>query len=706
MSGLTQARRAREGLHPYASSPQRPLLRIEQCVVRFTLLPAAVEIGIDVLQADEDARHASLASHFRRIDRRHRRRGSHAGGAYHYATWSGMSGDNHDQRELHRAQSDEAGNAPRRTRGHRPRNAAAHPLPEGDHHGVSMIRRAGLLHEARSSPAPGARPRRKPCIPTLLLCVLLPQCIGSDLRAKSSSGPVPWQRALDQEPGWYASAEAIRIADNVLLHQHDNGGWLKNIDKAAVPGGADKSRLLKEKAEGSTTIDNGATRTEMRYLARVYEATRQERFRHGFLRGLDFLLEAQYENGGWPQFFPLREGYYSRITYNDNAMVNALTVLRDAAAGKPPYGFVDQVRRARARAAVARGIDVILRTQVRQNGKLTAWCAQHDERTLEPAWARNYEPPSLSGNETAGIVRFLMAIEQQTPAIISAVEGAVAWLEAVAIRGLRVEEFTDAEGRPDRRVVADPAAGPLWARFYELGTNRPIFMGRDKVIRYKFEEIERERRAGYAYYGPWPATLLAKEYPRWRAALLNRRARQSSVRSPEPSARASRRRHGFDVRSGFRCDRTRLASPQRRQVDEVGSHTESEGPRGDELGHGLQGNTTGGNELDLGERSLDRSQIGRSSDGVRGKDLYRVGSGLPGGDDLRRCQCTGKDGDVQNPAGLDGVEVERGTDDEPGSRVHAGTRGIGVENGAGADERFVADPSCQIGDDLHCAGDG
>jgi len=192
------------------------------------------------------------------------------------------------------------------------------------------------------------------------------------------------------------------------------------------------------------------------------------------------------------------------------------SVLRDAAAGNPPYAFVDPERRGKASAAVARGIEIILRTQVKQGGQLTAWCAQHDERTLEPAWARNYEPPTLSGNESVGVVRFLMEIERPTPEIIAAIEGAVAWLKTVTINGLRLEEFTAADGTRDRRVVPDPAASPLWARFYALGTNRPIFTGRDKVMRDSLADIEPERRNGYAYYGTWPARLLAVDYALWR----------------------------------------------------------------------------------------------------------------------------------------------------------------------------------------------
>ena len=77
-------------------------------------------------------------------------------------------------------------------------------------------------------------------------------------------------------------------------------------------------------------------------------------------------------------------------------------------AGQAPYAFVDAARRARAAAAVEQGVACILRTQVRQGGQLTGWCAQHDEKTLLPAWARKFEPPSLSGNESVGLVAFLL----------------------------------------------------------------------------------------------------------------------------------------------------------------------------------------------------------------------------------------------------------------------------------------------------------
>ena len=193
-------------------------------------------------------------------------------------------------------------------------------------------------------------------------------------RIHNTDTQVRWSTAvLRQQPEWYASPGARAIADNVIRWQSPHGGWPKNTDLAAPPP-LPEAITEKPASGGADTIDNGATTTPMRFLALIMQATRDARYRVAFDRGVDYLLAAQYQSGGWPQYFPLRNGYYSHITYNDDAMVKVLTLLRDASAGKPPYDFVDAARRARAAAAVARGIECILRTQLKQNGKLTAWC--------------------------------------------------------------------------------------------------------------------------------------------------------------------------------------------------------------------------------------------------------------------------------------------------------------------------------------------
>jgi PelA/Pel-15E family pectate lyase len=350
------------------------------------------------------------------------------------------------------------------------------------------------------------------------IALLLFSAVALSMPVSAQDDAVEWKACLKQKPAWYAGEQGVRVAENVLLYQRDSGGWPKNLDMAKPLDNSEKKKLAKEKTQADSTIDNGATCTQLLFLARVFNATKTDRFRDAFLRGLDYLLQAQYENGGWPQFYPKPTGYRMHITFNDNAMVNVMSLLRDVAKGNEPYAFVDVDRRTRATKAVEKGVRCILDCQVRVDDKRTAWCAQHDEKTLQPAKARAYEHPSLSGLESVGIVRFLMSIEPPEPEVIEAVKGAVAWFQAAKLTGIR-EETKDG----DKIVVADPAAPPLWARFHEIGTNKPIFSGRDGVIKYSLAEIEHERRTGYGWYTTAPASLLEKEYPAWENRDSHRR---------------------------------------------------------------------------------------------------------------------------------------------------------------------------------------
>ncbi len=342
----------------------------------------------------------------------------------------------------------------------------------------------------------------------ILVCLLLPL---------TAPAAIPWSAVPRQPDAWHATAEARAIADTVLLYQTPSGGWPKNRDMTRRP-------ALTLPADGrnhtditAPTIDNNATYTQIRFLVRVNAAHSNPRYDAAVRRGLDYLFTAQYPNGGWPQFYPLLPGYYTHITFNDDAMVGVLELLRDVAERRAPFEKVEAAVRDRAATAVQQGIACILRCQIVVNGTKTAWCAQHDERTLAPAPARKYEHISLSGSESVGIVRFLMGVDQPSPEIIAAIRSAVTWLEKVKLTGLRVELIPapDLPHGEDKRVVADPAAPPLWARFYEIGTNRPIFSGRDSIVRYTLAEVEAERRAGYSWYVDAPRKLLDRDYPVW-----------------------------------------------------------------------------------------------------------------------------------------------------------------------------------------------
>jgi PelA/Pel-15E family pectate lyase len=298
---------------------------------------------------------------------------------------------------------------------------------------------------------------------------------------------VRWGQILDQPAGWYGSREAIAIAGIVRQWQRADGGWPKDVDMSAQPAGT----AARPPKIPDSTIDNGSTVTQIRFLDRVFAAAGETRDREAAVRGVDYLLAAQYMNGGWPQFYPLRNDYSRHITFNDDAMMGVVSLLEEIAAGRA-VSTAGDARRSRASTAIERATDLVLRAQVRVNGQLTAWCAQHDAVTLEPRPARSYEHVSLSGRESVEIVRFLMR-RPPRPEIVAAVDGAVGWLTQVRLD----------EGR--------------WARFYEIGSNRPIYSGRDGIVRYDISQIEAERRTGYAWSGTWPERLVAIEYPRWRA---------------------------------------------------------------------------------------------------------------------------------------------------------------------------------------------
>jgi PelA/Pel-15E family pectate lyase len=314
---------------------------------------------------------------------------------------------------------------------------------------------------------------------------------------------------LDKSDSWFAGDEAKRIAQNVLSFQSEQGGWPKNVDTAAAPFAGDRTKL-------KGTYDNGATTNELRFLARVYAATKDKTYREAFDRGLDHILDGQYENGGWPQFSPPGNRYHRHITFNDGAMVRLLYFLREVAT-TATYDFVDEKRRKAAATSVNRGIECILKCQIRVDGTLTVWCAQHDEIDFRPQSARTYELATLSGSESVGITQFLMSIDNPSPEIVKSVDAAVAWFEKAKLTGIRVATLKDEKGPKgvNRVVVADEEAPPLWARFYNIETNAPVFVDRDGVPKPALADIGYERRNGYAWYGNWPQEVLS-DYQEWK----------------------------------------------------------------------------------------------------------------------------------------------------------------------------------------------
>jgi pectate lyase len=323
-------------------------------------------------------------------------------------------------------------------------------------------------------------------------------------------------RYLHKPDIWFDGDDARRIAANILSYQTDLGGWPKNVDTTAAPYAGDRRDLR-------GTFDNRATTDELRFLARAFAATKDDRYRTAVEKGVDHILKAQYPTGGWPQFYPPPKTYHRHITFNDDAMTRVMEFLRETYT-QDRYAFLGGARRTAARTAFDNGVACILKCQIKVDGKLTAWCAQHDDVDFRPRPGRTYELASISGAESVGVARLLMSLDHPSPEIVQAVDGAAAWFDAVKLTGIRVTYEKDPRSPKgtNKVVVKDPAAPPLWARFYEIGTNRPLFADRDGVPKYDLSEIGYERRNGYNWLSDWPADLLAKEYPAWKAKRAGR----------------------------------------------------------------------------------------------------------------------------------------------------------------------------------------
>lgn len=321
----------------------------------------------------------------------------------------------------------------------------------------------------------------------------------------------------------YPETEITKIADNLLLFQRNNGGWPKNYDMQAILTPEQTDSLIRTKSQTNTTFDNSTTYTHIAYLAKVYHNTKLKKYCDACVKGLNFILNAQYQNGGWPQYFPLEKKNYSRrITLNDGAYIGIMTLLKQIADKQPEFDFIDSELRKKMLESYQKGLDCLLKMQIVDNGQLTVWCQQHDETNLQPVWARAFEPPSICNDESAGVVLFLMSINQPEPAIIQAIQASVKWFQESKIQNTRVETVDSSPEKSqwrtystDKVVVTDSAAPPIWTRYYELQTHRPLFCDRNSKYLYSLAEVSRERRAGYAWYTYAPQEVLNR-YPEWQ----------------------------------------------------------------------------------------------------------------------------------------------------------------------------------------------
>ncbi len=316
----------------------------------------------------------------------------------------------------------------------------------------------------------------------------------------------------------FAATQVREIADNIIAYQNADGGWAKNLDMMSC---ADPDSVIMSLTPRyrTSTLDNNNIYTQIAYLSETYRVTGDKRYRDAARKGVEWILAAQYPNGGW------RGWDVDAITFNDNVMPGVLWLWLDILEGQPRYAWVDKKLRTRIRHSWDRGLDLLLRCQWVRDGVKTIWPQQCDHETLLPVKARAFELPGLVTNESTTVVMLLMRIENPSPEVIDAVKSAVAWFDRTKIEGKKIVTVSVPEGLPedpnikaDRILVDDPDAAPIWARYYETDRDDIFFATRASVKVYSLKEVPAERRLGYAWYGVWGNWVLDK-YPAWLAKI-------------------------------------------------------------------------------------------------------------------------------------------------------------------------------------------
>ncbi|MFA9455381.1 pectate lyase [Halalkalibacter sp. AB-rgal2] len=318
--------------------------------------------------------------------------------------------------------------------------------------------------------------------------------------------------AIEHIPDDSYNQDIVDQANNLITWQMEHGGWTKNFPHIYTrewDGVESRSEWVSNGVELGT-IDNDATINEIRTVAAAYNMTGDPRFKESVDQGFEFLFKLQYPSGGIRQVYPQRGAdesssvwYSNYVTFNDAAMTNVLELFDEVVNREEPFHtdvvndeFIQEME-----SSIELALDYILKAQIEVDGQLTAWGQQHDPVTYEPQHGRSYEHPSITASESIPVIRWLMARPEQTEEVQTAVSSALSYFDQVRIENTRYDNRT-------YPYFLDHSGSTVWYRFYQIGTDLPIFSGRDGVIKHNLDEIEEERRLGYSWAGTWPQQLL------------------------------------------------------------------------------------------------------------------------------------------------------------------------------------------------------
>ncbi|MGK2286451.1 pectate lyase [Pedomonas sp. V897] len=325
---------------------------------------------------------------------------------------------------------------------------------------------------------------------------------------------------------YYEAAEKVGAA--LIWGQHPSGGWHYFIDFAGEAStrhwyetiGANAWRMEEfQHYWGNATFDDSVTSEAAQFLLRLYLEKLDPKYRPALDKAINFVLESQYPNGGWPQRYPLRHefvhhgqaDYTSYITFNDDVAAENIRFLLMCYQTLGDTRVLDAIRRA---------MNMVLATQ--QAAPQAGWGLQYTPDDLKPAAARTYEPASLSPEVTAANVRNLMTFYRLTGdrRFLARIPEALDWIESTRLKG--------ALGRSDRP----------YPTFVEIGTNRPLFVhrhGSNVVNGRYYVDYNSEKTIGhYSSTRAIDVAAIRREYEALIKLPVEEATKDSPLLSPDP----------------------------------------------------------------------------------------------------------------------------------------------------------------------------
>lgn len=360
-------------------------------------------------------------------------------------------------------------------------------------------------------------------------------------------------------------------------YQNEDGGWGKtNKDYDLL-----EDSFAELYGHAYSTFDNGATGGHIKFLARLLRVSREypdafkgyesdlEIIEKGFWKAINYVVNAQTDGGGWPQYYPYGVGYFKMITYNDNAMTTIMNLvyamtheegLMDSKLCEDFAWVREELNNENSNPYVTEykiteetlldmwdmALQFTLDCQVEIDDDLTGWAQQYDPLTNEPTMGRGFELPSVSTSESEGIMKVLTNIVDPDDDVKMAVEKYVEWTGEIGEEGFKSVNVSDRtrELGKDRRYVYTGTDEKTYGRFYGLDTTGDyyeslqdedlddfyaIYSGRDSVAKLDHNVGGHERRSGYGFIRNGVQDNAERQYELWQKALEKYEEKQEKL---------------------------------------------------------------------------------------------------------------------------------------------------------------------------------